>query len=256
MYGKGPVSALFILTLCASSGWEISAIAEESLSFSPAKFVEGEKSLRNLIRFPKVDRNLMVLLTCYGEVSARGRISRNRCSSAKDPDLVFSRAVETAARGARLSPAMLNGKNKKVWLQFTVIFLKNGETEDVGVYHNIRNNLSKYGLHYIGAQRIALREFPKTCRTNRDWFALGRITIAIDSSPRDFELDPESKNIPLGCHDSIKNRMLTAKYIPAFHQGMPVESIYSEPWFYHYGFYLTVIACFFEIANPEVLCVT
>lgn len=215
MCGKEHISTLVVLALCVVISSHASSAAEESPSVSPARFVEGKKSLQSLIDFPNVDDDQMVVLPCFANVSTHGRMSDITCSYQEETDRVFSKPVERPARKARLSSAILNGNKRKVRLQFTAIFLRNAENEEIRILNNVRNNVDKYGLEYIGAQRVDSREFPDNCSMNRDWFVLVRITVAADGSPQNFELDPSSRNIPSGCLDTIKSRMLTSKYIAA-----------------------------------------
>ena len=231
MPGKAHVTAIVVLTLCFTMSPRTPIAAEQSVTVMPAKFVEGEKSLRNLINHPSVDGDYVVILSCFADVSIRGRMSHTVCSYQDESALMFSKAVERAGKRARLSPAILNGEKKKIWLQFTAIFLKDIEGEDIQIFNNVRENVDRYGDEYIGAQRIDWFDFPKTCRQFYDWFALARVNIAVDGSPRDFEWEPSSTNMPNGCEDTLKILMLTSNYIPAFYQGKPVDSTYAEPWF-------------------------
>lgn len=231
MRGKAYINAIVVIALCFTVNPGTLFAAERTSLVSPAKFVDGEKSLGKLIKYPSVDGDYLTILNCFADVSTFGRMSDTVCSYQDESALVFAKAVERAGKSARLSPAILNGEKKKVWLQFTVIFIKDSDGEEIQVLNNAGENVDKYGSEYIGAQRIVLRKFPDTCSQYNDWFALTRVTITSEGLSKDFELDPSSRLVPKECPDTLRHLMLSSRYIPAFYEGTPVESTYAEPWF-------------------------
>ena len=202
-------------------------------SFTPANFVEGKKSLKNRVNFPRVKDDVHVVVTCDSHATARERIDDARCSSPHDPELKYTLAVRRAARSARLTPAIVNGKKQDVVFQFSVVFSRQGDTETISVYPHSRNNVERYGLNYIGAQAHKLSVFPKSCIVNNisaAYIVMAVVHVASDGTPKQIELVEGQIKPPKACRKSLLQRMRNALWIPAFHQGSPVESISVIPY--------------------------
>ena len=146
----------FVLLFAASPSTLAQDDTYPSARFIPANFVDGKRSMKNLIEFPDIDFDVEVTVTCSGHATAKGRLRDTRCSSPGDPDLKFTMAVSRRFNSSRLTPARVDGKAEEVDFQFTVIFRKEGELESLQVYPHNMKNVDRLGLDYIGAQRYSV----------------------------------------------------------------------------------------------------
>ena len=200
-------------------------------SFAPANFVEGERSLKNLIRFPKVQGDLSVVVNCTSIGSAKGRIREAKCSATGDPSQKFAIAVSRRTRSARITPAIVDGKNEQVDFQFSVVFKRTGETETIDVYTNNRKNLDRFGPDYVSAQRYSPYELPDVCKARRASFLILEIAVVTkEGRVKESDLHVDSIGIAKICETSLREITRNSRFVPAFHDGLPVESVWVNPW--------------------------
>ena len=236
-------ASVFVIVLFATQTASTLVLAEDQSTavpvFTPANFVEGKKSLQNLIKFPKVEEDVSVIVTCYSRGTARGYIRRARCSTSNDSDLKFTLVVSRACKSARLTPATVNGRKEEINFQFSVIFTKNGESEEIAVYPHNRNNVDKFGLDYVGAQLYKMSEFPKGCYVVRgSIFVVSIVSVGTDGKPKTINLYKGPYEITGACERIIMQRFKDALWIPAFHDGSPVESTWTNPFFTYSKLYV------------------
>jgi len=222
--------ALFTM-LALAGGAEIAAEATDtSSSFVPANFVEGARSIENLVEFPDIDGDIEVTVTCAGHATRKGRLKEARCSSPNDPDYKFTLAVSRRFNTARLTPARVNSSPEDVDFQFSVIFSKSGEKREVVVYANNQKNVHRLGLDYISAQRYSPHPFPNRCEGwRRDDLILEVAIVEISGRPRDVDTMSSTAGMPSRCREELLARLKDARWIPALHNGVFVESIWVNP---------------------------
>ncbi|MCZ6894614.1 MAG: hypothetical protein O7H40_11290 [Gammaproteobacteria bacterium] len=208
------------------------AVADDDAvpSFSSANFVEGERSLKNLIKFPKVKGDLSIVVNCTSIGSAKGRIRDAKCSATDDPSQKFAIAVSRRSRSARITPAIVDGKNEQVDFQFNVVFIRTGETETIDVYTNNRKNLDRFGPDYISAQRYSPYELPDVCKERRASYLILEIAVVTkEGRVKESDLHVDSIGIAKVCETSLREITRSSRFVPAFHDGLPVESIWVNP---------------------------
>ncbi len=200
-------------------------------SFKSANFVEGKRSLKNLIKFPKVKGDLSIVVTCTSIGTAKGRIQEAKCSAADDPSQKFAIAVSRRTKSARITPAVVDGKDEQVDFQFNVVFTRAGETETIDVYTNNHKNLDRFGPDYISAQRYSPYELPDVCKDRRLSFLILEIAVVTkEGRVKESDLHVDSIGIAKVCETSLREITRSSRFVPAFHDGVAVESIWVNPW--------------------------
>lgn len=213
-----------LVIICASSP----AFAE---TFTPATFEEGKRSLKNLLKFPRVDGDVSVTVTCTSIGAANGRIREAKCSAANDPSQKFAISVNRRVKSARIIPATVDGRDEKVDFQFAVVFSRTGDTESINVYVNNQKNLERFGPDYISAQRYSPYELPDACKERRAAFLILEIAVvSADGVVTESDLRVDEVGIPNTCEVQLREITKSSRFIPAFHEGKPVESVWVNPW--------------------------
>ena len=148
---------LILGTILVVAGAPGGALAQDSAipAFTHATFVDGNRSMLNLIEFPNIDFDVEIEITCSGRATAKGRLRGAKCSSPEDPDLDFTMAVSRRFNASRITPGTVNGRPEEVDFQFVVSFKKAGETETIEIHPNNRKNVDRLGNDYFSAQRYS-----------------------------------------------------------------------------------------------------
>lgn len=200
-------------------------------SFSPATFVEGKRSLKTLLKFPKVDGDVSVIVICTSIGAANGRIREAKCSAANDPSQKFAIAVNRRAKSARINPATVDGRKEKVDFQFAVVFSRTADEESIDVYVNNQKNLDRFGPDYISAQRYSPYELPDQCKERRLSFLILEVAVVTkEGAVTESQLHVDSVGIAKVCEDALREITRSSRFIPAFYEGSPVESVWVNPW--------------------------
>ena len=198
--------------------------------FTHAKFVEGDRSLKNLIEFPDIDFDAEITLMCNGIASAKGRLQNSKCSSPGDPDLLFTMSVSRVFNTLRVVPATVNGREEEVDFQFVVIFKKAGAAESIDIHLNNQKNVDRLGLDYISAQRYSPHPLPNRCAGwQQDDLFIEAAIVDTNGRPRDVNVMSASAGIPPSCRKGLINQLEDARWIPAMYQGQYVESVWINP---------------------------
>jgi len=225
---KNFVLLLFVGASQMAVGSDETVTADE---FTPAVFVAGKRLLENLIRFPNTDHDIDIIVACTSHGTKRGRVSEARCSSIDDPDGTFSRAASRRTGDARIEPGSVNGRKVDVDLQFNVVFTRNDKIESIAVYTNNRQNIERYGVEYTSAQRYSPHVRPAACSGGNDDVAiLEMATVGVDGTPRNVGIYSGENNISPECKQGFLQQLETGHWIPAFHNGVPVESAWVNSW--------------------------
>ena len=216
--------ALVLIALHASGP----AFAE---TYTPATFEEGKRSLRSKLKFPKVDGDVSVTVTCTSIGAANGRIREAKCSAANDPTQKFAIAVNRRVKSARIIPATVDGREEKVDFQFAVVFTRTGETESINVYVNNQKNVDRFGPDYISAQRYSPYELPDACKERRAAFLILEVAVvSAEGVVTESDLQVDEVGIPNTCEVQLREITKSSRFIPAHHEGKPVESVWVNPW--------------------------
>ena len=222
---------LFTVTLAALPGATVvAADGAPTPSFTHTTFVQGDRSMQNLIDFPDVDIDTEVIVTCTSHATAKGRLKDGRCSSPGDPDLKFTMAVSRRFNSTRLIPATVNGKAEEVDFQFTVIFRKEGESEILDVYPHNMKNVDRLGLEYIGAQRYSPHPWPGRCGTNRfDEMIMEVAIVSALGKPTDVNVMAANFGLPASCREGFLTALRNGRWIPALYAGEFVDAVWANP---------------------------
>ena len=208
---------------------------EPTPAHTHAVFVEGDKSIENLVQFPKHNGDIEITVSCLGHATAKGRLRDARCSAADDPDLNFSDAVNRRTRSARLVPATVNGRPEEVDIQFSVVFSKRADVELITLRMNNGNNADRLGDDYIAAQRYSPHAFPSAC--NERAFADQGLTkiiveaaiIDVQGRSRDAQIFSPNWSVPGPCKSALTGQIDAGAWIPASLDGEFVESAWLSP---------------------------
>ncbi len=234
-----------ILILSASIAWTGVICADEPPTFTPAHFdTESMHSIDKQIVFPETDGDVSVLLRCDALIKKNGRKRHLRCAYPEDIDRRYVLAVERAAKKARIAPATVNGKKKTARLQFIVKFEQEGASQRVRFYPNWGVNFKIYGSNYSGAQIYDQGNFPRQpCSTS--WgnvklkvippFAYTAVLVDADGTVHDYTMFEQEEHLTSDCFKGHQNYSLRAKYVPAFHDGIAVDSVHLKPLWSHDG---------------------
>jgi len=220
-----------IITIACILLIPVSALAsDETPQFTHARFVEGDRSMENLIEFPDIDSDAEITVTCSGHATARGRLRESRCSAPDDPELKFTLAVSRTFNSARLVPATVNGKAEEVDFQFVVIFRKNGEMESIEIYPHNMKNVERLGMNYIGAQRYSVHPWPRRCvEFARDDLIMEVAIVNELGQAKDFDVLAANFGLNTACQEGFAAYLRNGRWIPASLNGAFVESVWVMP---------------------------
>lgn len=220
--------------------------ATQAHASTPARFVEGEGSLESLLVFPDVQGDVTADVYCRAAVSPDGKLRRNYCFRSASVDEVFHDAIETAAQSARLIPAVVAGEPHRVFISYRVVFVRSGDRSLIRVFPNWARDTEEYGRDYIGPQRVSRLMRPDACITQnirsvssadsvRAGFddisisLVATLTIDVNGEPLDdIAFESSSTVDDTRCRASVVDKMAEAEYIPAYHNGEPVEAAYVQ----------------------------
>jgi len=200
----------------------------------PANF-EHEESKRRLdkrIVFPKMTRDATVMLLCVSQVAANGRMKETGCYTKDQFEADFSSAVIKAAKKAHMNPAIVNGKSQKIYLQFRVEFIAEGDNRRIFLYLNPGHaeNVEAYGYDYIAAQRVIGKEpWQDICPQRANYLLTLRAYVGEDGQSGSPSLEKVSGIMPTNdCQNAIKDTILSSAFTAGMADGYPVPSAYVE----------------------------
>jgi len=223
--------SLIAIALFSSYIGQLFAAEDETpKQFVHASFVDGKRSMRNLVDFPKTNSDVEVAVICTAHATAKGRLDDARCSAADDPDLDFTMAVSRRFGAARLNPASVDGKAEEVDFQFTVLFQKTGDAESVSVYLHNMKNVDRLGLDYIGAQRYSIHPWPNECGSKTANDLVIEIAV-VDMTGRAKETDVVTAKFPMTpmCEAGFDRYLGKSTWIPALYDGNFVDAVWTQP---------------------------
>ena len=220
-------STIMILLLVAGT-------ARSADDMRPANFeqVESKRRLAERIEFPEMTRDATVIIHCNSQISASGKMTKTGCYTKDNFDTAFAAAIMKAAKKALLSPAVVGGKARKIYLQFRVEFIAEGEKRDIYVYRNPGHaeNIEAYGYDYVAAQRVVGKEpWQKICPQRARYLLRLKAFVGEDGQSASPNLEKVSGIIPtLDCQNAIKDTILSSLFTPAMADGYPVPSAFVE----------------------------
>jgi len=220
------LTALFlIMTACA-------AAAEGT---QPANFdhEEDKRRMDKLIEFPEIKGNIAVVLSCFSQIQANGKMESTGCFLQNNHDETFVAAVNKAAQKARMNPAIIDGKARKIFLQFRVEFIAQEEQKRIHFYLNpgYEENVKAYGFEHIAGQRVIGKDEPwnSACPQRAKYNVWVRAYLGEDGRADSPTVEHANGIIPTAaCQDAIKQTIIESRYTPTLADGEPVPSTYIE----------------------------
>lgn len=223
-----------IPALVALASWLVSIPAWAQ--WAPASFaVEEEKRLfESLLEFPDVSGDVSIMMMCASQVTTSGKMTETGCFVRNNIEAIFGKSIQAAAKKARVTPAIINGKKYMVYLQFRVEFIKEGDSKRVHIWPNPGDaeNIEAYGNEYIAAQRVIGKEsWMKVCPARAQFSLTARSHVNAEGKASDVSLQYGHGIVPTGnCQQAIIDTIVQSLFTPAMADGEPVPSAFVEPF--------------------------
>jgi len=218
------VTALFII---AAVAW-----ADDNLRPATFEHEEGKRRLDNRIEFPEVKGDANAMIHCFSQIAKSGKMAETGCFLQNNFDGPFAAAIMKAAKKSSMTPAIIDGKKRKIYLQFRVEFIAKGEDRHIYLYSNpgYTENVEAYGYDHIAAQRVIGKEpWQKICPQRAKYLVAARAFVGEDGQAGHASLERISGILPTpDCQNAIRETILRSAYTPAMAEGYPVPSSYFE----------------------------
>lgn len=202
--------------------------------FTPVGFdhEDPERRLARRIEFPDVSGDATAMLPCFSQIERSGKMTKTGCIAKDSFNAAFAAAVMKAAKKARVTPAVIDGKEQRVYLQFRVEFIAKGDDRYIVLYPNpgYEENVEAYGAGYIAAQRVIGKEpWQDVCPQRAGFAVLAKAFVGDDGQPESPSLERIGGILPApDCQQSIKETILNSAFTPAMADGFPVPSAFVE----------------------------
>lgn len=202
----------------------------------PASFghEESDRRLVNLIKYPEeVSGKVSLILSCVSRIQPSGRMKETGCYQNNQYEQAFTGVVIKAAKKARMTPAIVNGKPAEIYLQFRVEFIREGEEHDVHLYLNpgYEENVREYGFEHIAGQRVIGKKEPwnEACPKRAHYSVWVRAYLSEEGKAENPSIEFGDGLRPIAtCLDAIKQTIIAGRYTPAMADGIAVPSTYIE----------------------------
>lgn len=218
------------LALLACSFFTADALAQRT----PALFGSGEESLPSLIEFPELQGDTTVTLRCAALAEEDGNLEMNGCYAERPADELFIEPIIEAAEDANVQPAVIDGDERTVYLQYRVKFTKKGKEQTIDVYPNpgVQENIDAYGQEHVAAQRVVGdEEWQDICPENARYLVWLKAHVSPEGVPGNLSLEHTAGINPTArCRQAILDTVSSSPFSPALADGEPVPSTYVEPF--------------------------
>jgi hypothetical protein len=218
--------------LCALTVFPLVAAADRT----PANF-EGQDPKRlfsELLEFPDVSGDTSITMLCASQIETSGKMKDTFCMVRNNAEAIYNKTVQLAAKKSRVKPAVIDGKKYKVYLQFRVEFIKEGDSKRIIVYANTGDaeNIEAYGKDFIAAQRVIGKEpWMKVCPARAQFGITARAHVNIDGIASNVSMAHGYGIRPTGsCQQAIIDTIEASLFTPALADGVAVPSAYVEPF--------------------------
>lgn len=222
-----PNPIVLLLLLAAAS-------ARAAGEFSPAGFdhEESKRRLAERIEFPEVSGDVSAMLTCFSQIDSGGKMEKTGCIVKDSFHATFATEVMKAAKKSRVTPAVIDGKPRPIYLQFRVEFIAKNDERNIILYSNpgYEENINAYGADYVAAQRVIGREpWQGVCPQRAGFVVLARAFVGENGRSESPSVERISGILPApNCQEAIKDTILNSAFTPAMADGYPVPSAYVE----------------------------
>lgn len=198
-------------------------------------FPEADRRMDTLLVFPEIKGDISVVMNCFARVKQNGRMDGTSCYLQNNYDEPFARAINTAAKKAKMNPAVIGGKTREIFLQFRVEFIKEGENQTIDYYLNpgYEENVKAYGFRHVAGQRAIGKKEPwdDACPKRAHYAVWVRAYLGPDGRAESPSIQHADGIMPTQtCVDAIKRTILGSLFTPALADGEPVPSTFIEPF--------------------------
>lgn len=208
----------------------------EAQDMRPASLDHPEKkrNLVALIEWPEIKGNVSVMLSCVALAQANGKLKDHGCYTKDNFDGPFAEAVNKAVRKARVIPAIVNGRERTIYLQYRLEFIAEGEERSIHVYLNpgYAENVEAYSYDHIAGQRVTSGKnepWQDACPERAKYAVWVRAYLGEDGKAASPSIVHASGVIPVArCQEAIKQTIVQSLYTPALADGVPVPSTFVE----------------------------
>lgn len=220
-------SILSILSLLAST-----TLSAEGMQPATFEHEDPKRRLDQRIVFPEVKGDMSNMLYCFSQIEKSGKMKETSCLVKDNFDPAFVTAITKAAKKSQMTPAIINGEKRKVYMQFRVEFVAKEDERNIYLYLNPANteNIEAYGIDHIAAQRALDKEpWQRVCPQRARFLLIARAFVGEDGRAGHPSLEKVSGIIPtMDCQNAIKETLLQSSYTPAMADGYPVPSAFVE----------------------------
>src|SRR5688572_27525601 len=151
LVSKTPVTLLsFVGALLLLSAAPVSARTD----YSPARLLEGDRSIESLLRLPEHLPIGLHIVRCETWISAQGRARGSRCYSETEPPGNLLKRVELASEEASYAPATRDGNAIQACMPLMVRVYVAKDGPLVLAVPNSGTEEAKHGLLYSAPQRL------------------------------------------------------------------------------------------------------
>lgn len=203
---------------------------------SPARLIEGKRSIEELLRLPLNLQPGRYTVHCEAYIMRTGNAPQAFCYPLQHPapvDLVY--AVTRAAARATFAPAIRGGRAIEVYAVFMVLIDTTLAEPMILAVPNNGVERRKYGLLYTSPQRIVNR--PNYTILKQTYLGQRATKLVMMR----FHID-EHGNVVDSVLDNItgesgvtlrryERTMREYRFLPGYHDGRPMAMMYVEPYF-------------------------
>lgn len=167
-----------------------------------------------------------VAVLASANLNTFGRIvTLTTLKSEEDTADPFRRAVESAVRSLRFTPAIVDSKRRPVWFSFSVLFETVDSDVEVSVYPYLLLDTGAPQSLFSAPQRVLAGRYPRYCRNAKSVWT--RVLVTAKGIPSNPDVIGGSDR----CQQSLGKLLLKATYIPAMLEGAFIDSNYFEVWY-------------------------
>jgi hypothetical protein len=174
------------------------------------------------------------MIQCYSQISKSGRMEDTGCYARDNFESAFAAAIMKAAKRSSLTPAIIDGKKHKVYVQFRVEFIAEDDVRNIYIHPNPghEENVEAYGYDHVAAQRAIGNEYwQQVCPKRAMFLVIARAFVGEDGRASHASLEHINGIRPtLDCQNAIKASIVESLFTPALADDQPVPSTYVEAY--------------------------
>lgn len=222
-----PIPYLILSLLLAASN-------AAGVEFRAAAFdhEEAKRRLADRIEFPDVSGKVSAMILCFSQIEKSGKMKETGCYTKDNFESRFAEAVVKAAKRSQMTPALIDGKPYKIYMQFRVEFTADGDDRQIKLYPNpgYNENVDAYGADHVAGQRVIGKEpWQDVCPQRAKYLVAVRAFLGEDGRSQSPSIERLTGIMPApDCQNAIKETILSSRFVPAMADGYPVPSAFVE----------------------------